>query len=1215
MDELVSSWSRIAWAQLWQVTLLIAGVWLVLRFVGRNRPHLACALWLVVLLKCLTPPLVSSPSGIFCWLQREEPAGEGQTVLAAAACVPPSGQEVDSVAVQALPAIRMAPRPRIIVPAETIAASETRESSPADQRWSWSMLLWAAAIAWLVGVAAFAAVSLARWLVCWRALRRAKRIDDPALENLLCDLRRRLKLRRTVRLLVTDSSLGPAVVGLLRPTVILPAAIVRDKSPAQIEPLLAHELIHVRRGDLWVGMLQTLAVGLWWFHPLVRLASRLVTREAERCCDEETLAHLGCDPAAYARSLIDVLALKQQLIPIPAFPGVRPVDVTSQRLERIMQLGQGCHKRTPWWCWLAMFSLAAAVLPGAALVVGAKEKPKSAPKDPKQYIRPDFPLSESGSDGKPAELVTRTYDVADLLAALAKKSGDPESAVRLLLTQLVQSSAPGAWEQEGDSGGRAVNWDDGKLVVRQTDDGHRRIEEQLAVLREHGHAQIVVDVRIVFGPAAVLSAEGVDWRMIGGSEPEAGGVVAADNGTQIRAASVVKRHVPAMQALIDEERAGKLLAQAQSGAKPNEIRVIQAPKVTLFNGQAARIEDSVQRPFVVGVTPVQAGDSTALQPTVRLFLEGTSIRLRPVAQKDGPIRLDFDLELSQIRDVETAEFPTGPGKEPITVQVPEVATTLLSTTVEMNAEQTLVLSVPKTGKGKKEQQPLCVLVKVTKLQSRPVDAAAQAAARATAQPQEQVRPLAHSTEQFAFETSGWRLRFAPKDGGKFDVEQGDAREPLAKLSIRGGVLLDATAEGEGTGKRDRIQAEADAVEVTTSPATADYSSRLKIALDGNVRLMHNGSRIEARQVLLSIDDPFAAKFALGRKPAAVRMQVNDARSIDLKSNRQPDDVEHKADGAWIEKIYPVADLVIPIPTGPIKISPTGSLVKQEPPAVTKPDFDSLVELITTTIRPDSWNRVGGPGEISIATNSLSLVIRQEESVHKKIADVLHQLRRLQDVQVVLTLQRLQLPAAELDKAASDSESPLRPLADDPKSRVWCLKADSIATLKGLPGAKLQSGPKLTTFNGQSVDLWLTDGKQQRDDLLQGLAIQPLVTADFRSLRLNVFGDTMPPAKAADGAAENLRASLERATANDASPRKLSMEPRELVLGQVLVVDESQYAWQEHEQGVPILDKVPDTARLFRKVSAKRPDTRHFYLITPSVLVTSEEEATPVLSPR
>src|SRR5438552_8690109 len=56
-----------AWSQLWQVTALALAVGALVRFEAKQRPHLAHALWMVVILKCLTPPLWSSPTGIFSW--------------------------------------------------------------------------------------------------------------------------------------------------------------------------------------------------------------------------------------------------------------------------------------------------------------------------------------------------------------------------------------------------------------------------------------------------------------------------------------------------------------------------------------------------------------------------------------------------------------------------------------------------------------------------------------------------------------------------------------------------------------------------------------------------------------------------------------------------------------------------------------------------------------------------------------------------------------------------------------------------------------------------------------------------------------------------------------------------------------------------------------------------------------------------------------------
>ena len=46
----------------------------------------------------------------------------------------------------------------------------------------------------------------------------------------------------------------PAVFGVWRPTVLLPLDLVRSMPLEALRPILAHELIHVRRGDLVAAM-------------------------------------------------------------------------------------------------------------------------------------------------------------------------------------------------------------------------------------------------------------------------------------------------------------------------------------------------------------------------------------------------------------------------------------------------------------------------------------------------------------------------------------------------------------------------------------------------------------------------------------------------------------------------------------------------------------------------------------------------------------------------------------------------------------------------------------------------------------------------------------------------------------------------------------------------------------------------------------------------
>jgi general secretion pathway protein D len=72
------------------------------------------------------------------------------------------------------------------------------------------------------------------------------------------------------------------------------------------------------------------------------------------------------------------------------------------------------------------------------------------------------------------------------------------------------------------------------------------------------------------------------------------------------------------------------------------------------------------------------------------------------------------------------------------------------------------------------------------------------------------------------------------------------------------------------------------------------------------------------------------------------------------------------------------------------------------------DFDPLIDLITTTIAPESWTDVGGPGAIREFEANLSLVVSQTQDVHEQIADLLEQLRRLQDLQVTIEVRFITL---------------------------------------------------------------------------------------------------------------------------------------------------------------------------------------------------------------
>jgi TonB family protein len=96
----------------------------------------------------------------------------------------------------------------------------------------------------------------------------------------------------------------PIVCGLFRAAVLMPRS--SSEWPAwQFDAAVRHELMHVRRKDLWAGFVEQLACAAWWFHPLVWILSRQLRACQETACDDAVLFS-GFEPATYARALLAV---------------------------------------------------------------------------------------------------------------------------------------------------------------------------------------------------------------------------------------------------------------------------------------------------------------------------------------------------------------------------------------------------------------------------------------------------------------------------------------------------------------------------------------------------------------------------------------------------------------------------------------------------------------------------------------------------------------------------------------------------------------------------------------------------------------------------------------------------------------------------------------------------------------------------------------------
>jgi len=160
----------------------------------------------------------------------------------------------------------------------------------------------ALAIAWLTG----AAIVLARaWIAQRRVTRAARSAPDapPRAQALLASFS-----RRPPRLVVGDPAVGPHVVGILRPVIVIPPALLDE--PGLLCPAMLHELAHVRRRDALARVIQIVAGALFFFWPFVRIASRRLDLSREAACDAWALEVSEVPRPAYARLLVRMAKLQ-----------------------------------------------------------------------------------------------------------------------------------------------------------------------------------------------------------------------------------------------------------------------------------------------------------------------------------------------------------------------------------------------------------------------------------------------------------------------------------------------------------------------------------------------------------------------------------------------------------------------------------------------------------------------------------------------------------------------------------------------------------------------------------------------------------------------------------------------------------------------------------------------------------------------------------------
>jgi beta-lactamase regulating signal transducer with metallopeptidase domain len=233
-----------------QTALLATAVWILCRLVPRLSPSSQCWLWWLVALQAVLG-LVVSPVEL--------------PLLPHASAVLPETSP-------AVPWDPATPAPAFSSPPVIPATGEV---------WiTWQSTTF---LLWMAGCLIMVWFTLRDWRRGKALVYYSAACDDEALLQALAGVARTCGTRHPPELRLSADIESPVLVGHRQPVLLLPATT--SMNDEELEMALAHEFTHLRRGDLWWGVVPALARHLFFFHPFAHLATREYDIAREAACD------------------------------------------------------------------------------------------------------------------------------------------------------------------------------------------------------------------------------------------------------------------------------------------------------------------------------------------------------------------------------------------------------------------------------------------------------------------------------------------------------------------------------------------------------------------------------------------------------------------------------------------------------------------------------------------------------------------------------------------------------------------------------------------------------------------------------------------------------------------------------------------------------------------------------------------------------------------
>jgi beta-lactamase regulating signal transducer with metallopeptidase domain/peroxiredoxin len=384
--------------------VLVLAVLLVQRLLGqRLSPRWRSRLWLLVIARLLLVVSIGSVASVFNLLP---PAA---TVRAVPTALPATQTSLSQRSPETIPAAA-SQWPAAITPptpsAGPATASPLRRSSPAETVQptpsepaplksipvDWTRILF---LTWLAGAGGIAAFVLIGSLRADHRFRRLTPVTDPRLTSLLADCEARMGMSRRLPVVQAPGIATPALHGLIRSRLLLPAGLAAQFSDQQLRFILLHELAHVKRRDILLNWLAAMFQAIHWFNPVIWFGFTYWRADRELACDALAIeAAGGNESRAYGETILRLLETFTHRAALPGMVGI--LEDKTQLRDRLKMIAGFRASRK-----LGFLTAAALAVLCLICLTDAQKKTLGAPGNPEpKAAQPSRPVVADGPSMK-----------------------------------------------------------------------------------------------------------------------------------------------------------------------------------------------------------------------------------------------------------------------------------------------------------------------------------------------------------------------------------------------------------------------------------------------------------------------------------------------------------------------------------------------------------------------------------------------------------------------------------------------------------------------------------------------------------------------------------------------------------------------------------------------------------------------------------------------